>query len=89
MNITDIKKLATEGKSPYFFSKETMEFFQSQVFPDVKEVKDGFLFITSEVFGNDLRHYRIRKIKLNGSINSGKQFKTLEKARKHLKESKC
>ena len=89
MTITEIKKLATEGKSPYFFSKETMEFFQSQVFPDVKEVKDGFLFITSEKFDKAPRHYRIRKIKLNGFINSGKMFPTLEQARKHLKESKC
>tara|TARA_R100001480_G_scaffold52151_1_gene65558 strand:- start:320 stop:583 length:264 start_codon:yes stop_codon:yes gene_type:complete len=85
MNITDIKKLATEGKSPYFFSKETMNFFNSKVYKDIKEVKDGFLFITSEVFGNDPRHYRIRKIKFNGSINSGKMCKTLEKAKQHLK----
>ena len=85
MTITDIKKLATEGKSPYFFSKETMNFFSSKVYRDVKEVKDGFLFITSEVFGNDPRHYRIRKIKLNGSINSGKQFKSLKSAKSYLK----
>jgi len=85
MTITEIKKLATEGKSPYFFSPDTMQFFNSKVYRDVKEVKDGFLFITSEVFGNDPRHYRIRKIKLNGSINSGKMFKTLEKAKQHLR----
>ena len=85
MTITEIKKLATEGKSPYFFSPETMQFFNSKVYRDVKEVKDGFLFITSEVFGNDSRHYRIRKIKLNGSINSGKQFKSLKSAKNYLK----
>ena len=40
MRIGDIKRLASSGKSPYFFAKDTMEFFQSQVFPDVKEIKD-------------------------------------------------
>tara|TARA_A100000172_G_scaffold12792_1_gene6724 strand:- start:525 stop:788 length:264 start_codon:yes stop_codon:yes gene_type:complete len=85
MTITEIKKLATEGKSPYFFSKETMQFFNSKVYRDVKKVEDGFLFITSEVFGNDSRHYRIRKIKPNGSINSGKKFNCLKSAKNYLK----
>jgi hypothetical protein len=89
MRIGDIKRLASQGKSPYFFSKDTMEFFQSQVFSDVKKIKDGFLFITSEKFGKAPRHYRVRKIKLDGSISSGKMLPTLEKAKKHLKESKC
>ena len=89
MRIGDIKRLASQGKSPYFFSKDTMEFFKSQVFPDVKEIKDGFLFITSEKFGDTPRHYRVRKIKQDGSINSGKMLATLEQARKHLRESKC
>jgi len=85
MNITEIKKLAKEGKSPYFFSPDTMKFFNSKVYQDVKEVKDGFLFITSEVYADEPRHYRIRKIKLNGSINSGKQFKSLKSAQNYLK----
>ena len=89
MRIGDIKRLASSGKSPYFFAKDTMEFFQSQVFPDVKEIKDGFLFITSEKFGEAPRHYRVRKIKQDGSINSGKMLPTLEEARKHLREAKC
>lgn len=89
MNIQGIKRLATEGKSPYFFSPDTMEFFNSKVFSDVKEIKDGFLFITSEKFDKAPRHYRVRKIKLDGSINSGKMLPTLEEARKHLRESKC
>ena len=46
MKIGDIKRLASSGKSPYFFSKDTMEFFKTKVFPDVKEIKDDFLFIT-------------------------------------------
>ena len=89
MRIGDIKRLACSGKSPYFFAKDTMEFFKSQVFSDVKEIKDGFLFITSEKFGEAPRHYRVRKIKQDGSINSGKMLPTLEEARKHLRESKC
>ena len=89
MKIGDIKRLASSGKSPYFFAKDTMEFFNSQVFPDVKQVDRGYLFITSEKFGKAPRHYRVRKIKLDGSINSGKMLPTLEEARKHLRESKC
>ena len=89
MRIGDIKRLASSGKSPYFFAKDTMEFFQSQVFPDVKEIKDGFLFITSEKFDKAPRHYRVRKIKPDGAISSGKMLPTLEEARKHLRESKC
>ena len=89
MRIGDIKRLASSGKSPYFFAKDTMEFFQSQVFPDVKEIKDGFLFITSEKFDKAPRHYRVMNIKPDGSISSGKMLPTLEEARKHLRESKC
>ena len=49
MNITAIKKLAKEGKSPYFFSPDTMRFFSSKVYKDVKKIDKGYLFLTSEV----------------------------------------
>tara|TARA_R100001440_G_scaffold69654_1_gene91648 strand:- start:1019 stop:1282 length:264 start_codon:yes stop_codon:yes gene_type:complete len=70
MNITGIKKLAKEGKSPYFFSPDTMNFFNSKVYQDVRKVKEGYLFITSEVFGDDLRHYSLRLINSEGSIET-------------------
>ena len=70
MNITDIKKLAKEGKSPYFFSPDTMNFFDSKVYKDVRTVKEGYLFITSEVFGDDTRDYSLRLIDSQGSIKT-------------------
>jgi hypothetical protein len=70
MNITAIKKLAKEGKSPYFFSSDTMKFFNSKVYKEVRAVKEGFLFITSEVFGDDTRDYSLRLINSEGSIET-------------------
>ena len=90
MNIQDIKRLATEGKSPYFFSPDTMRFFSSKVFPDVKQVDRGYLFITSEKFGEAPRHYQVRHITLDGSINYyGERFDSLKKARHFLNSSNC
>lgn len=86
MTIKDIKKLATEGKSPYFFSPDTMRFFSSKVYKYVKEVEKGFLFITSEVFGDEPRHYAIRFINLKGSIDTLKEYQTLSQAKKGLND---
>jgi len=85
MSISEIKKLATEGKSPYFFNPDTMRFFSSKVYKYVKEVEEGFLFITSEVFGDNPRHYQLRLISLNGSIESLLKFNSLELAKKYLR----
>jgi len=85
MNITDIKKLATEGKSPYFFSPDTMRFFNSKVYSHIKEVKNGFLFITSEVFGDNPRHYQLRLISLDGSIESLLRVDSLKLAKQYLR----
>ena len=85
MNITNIKKLATEGKSPYFFSPDTMKFFNSKVYKDVKRVDNGYLFLTSEVFGNDSRHYAVRFIDLKGSIKTIEKYHSLKDAKEHLK----
>ena len=90
MKIGDIKRLASSGKSPYFFAKDTMEFFKSKVFPDVKQVDRGYLFITSEKFGEAPRHYQVRHITLDGVINYyGERFDSLEKARHFLNTSNC
>jgi len=70
MNITDIKKLAKDGLSPYFFSPDTMNFFNSKVYKDVRAVKGGYLFITSEVFGDNSRDYSLRLIDSQGRIKT-------------------
>ena len=90
MNITGIKKLAKEGKSPYFFSPDTMSFFNSKVYKDIRKVEKGYLFLTSEVFGDNPRHYQVRHITLDGSINYfGERFNSLKKARNFLNSSNC
>ena len=82
MNITGIKKLAKEGKSPNFFSSDTMKFFQSIIFNDVRKAPKGWLFITSEVFGSDPRHYQVRHITPDGIINYwGNRWDSYEKAK--------
>ena len=85
MNITGIKKLATEGKSPYFFNPDTMRFFNSKVYQDVRKVEKGYLFLTSEVFGDDPRHYCVRFISLAGSIESLLKVKSLKLAKQYLR----
>ena len=84
MNITGIKKLAKEGKSPYFFSPNTMKFFSSKVYKDVRKVEKGYLFLTSEVFGDAKRHFAVRFISLDGSIKTIESYHTLRDAREHL-----
>jgi len=85
MNITGIKKLAKEGKSPYFFNPDTMNFFNSKVYQDVRKVEKGYLFITSEVFGNSSRHYALRFIDFEGSIKTIEKYHTFKDAEEHLK----
>tara|TARA_R100000231_G_scaffold61352_1_gene50022 strand:- start:36 stop:299 length:264 start_codon:yes stop_codon:yes gene_type:complete len=84
MNITGIKKLAKDGKSPYFFSPDTMKFFNSKVYQDVRKIDKGYLFLTSEVFGDDSRHYCVRFISLDGSIKTIEKYHTLKDAKEHL-----
>tara|TARA_B100000609_G_scaffold87390_1_gene69822 strand:- start:925 stop:1188 length:264 start_codon:yes stop_codon:yes gene_type:complete len=85
MNITGIQKLAKEGKSPYFFSPDTMRFFSSKVYKDVKKIDKGYLFLTSEVFGDESRHYAVRFIDLEGSIETIEKYHSLKDAKDHLK----
>ena len=85
MTISELKELATNGKSPYFFSPDTMRFFSSKVYSHIKEVENGFLFITSEVFGDNPRHYQLRLIYLDGSIESLLKVDSLKLAKQYLR----
>ena len=92
MNIKHIKQLATEGKSPFFFSPETMKFFDSIVYEDIRRVRqpEGFLFITSEKFPRSSRHYQVRHITPDGFISYyGERFGTFEEAKSLLNRSFC
>tara|TARA_R100000152_G_C6570509_1_gene37994 strand:+ start:79 stop:441 length:363 start_codon:yes stop_codon:yes gene_type:complete len=85
MNIEGIKQLAKEGKSPYFFDNKTLDFFQSIIFDDVRKAPKGWLFITSEVFGDDSRHYQVRHITKEGVINYwGNRWDSYDKAKNYF-----
>ena len=85
MTITEIKRLAIEGQSPKFFAPDTLDFFQSIIFNDVRKAPKGWLFITSEVFGDDPRHYQVRHITKEGVINYwGNRWESYEKAKNYF-----
>tara|TARA_R100001086_G_scaffold224609_1_gene142617 strand:+ start:314 stop:574 length:261 start_codon:yes stop_codon:yes gene_type:complete len=79
MNIKFIKHLAKTGKSPYFFSKKTMEFFNSKVYPDVAATEKGYQFITSESFGENHLRFSLRHIDFEGRIETLFTRKSYEK----------
>ena len=61
-----------------------MRFFSSKVYEDVRKIDNGYLFLTSEVFGDAKRHFAVRFISLDGSIKTIEKYHTLEDAREHL-----
>ncbi len=84
--IKEIKD-ANKQAGQYFFSKETMEFFQSLV---CDGVWDGRYFITSENDGRRGRRYAIREAREDGSIKTVAstfyKYKTEQEALTALKD---
>ena len=68
--IGEIKRKNKE-KGGHWFSKNTLEFFRSEVYP---KVYDGCFFITSEKFEDHPRLYTIRQAKSNGDIRTVGEF---------------
>lgn len=82
--IADIKQ-ANEANGMFFFSKDTMRFFASKVYPTVY---GGRFFVTSEKssFDNLARQYRVREADEGGNIfTDDRIFATLEAARTYAK----
>lgn len=74
--IDDIKE-ANRAAGQFFFSRETMKFFASRVYPDVIECRDGTaLFVTSEkrCFDDPVRVYTIRRAHASGSVTTASGF---------------
>jgi hypothetical protein len=76
----------------YFFSPDTMRWFNSKVYDDIYQVKEGVCFITSErddyLDRQPTRLYTVRIMRLNGRIDSlseFQQFNTLKQARAFVK----
>ena len=63
----DLRAIADHAGS-FFFSRDTMRFFNSRVLKGVYPVGDSkavpgavFYFVTSEAYGDDPRHYTVRR----------------------------
>jgi len=79
-----ITKNKEEGM--HFFSKSTMRFFQSKIYP---KVYAGKYFITSEKPPHGRRKYTVREANEDGSITSHSfgAFGTYSTAEKHIKNT--
>lgn len=89
--ISDLRKTAKELDNK-FFSRGAMEFFNSRIERNIKRVSDtaGY-FITSEVYGDEPRHWQVRtyeiihgRLEIYPTINLG-HFPTKDEAVKAMK----
>jgi hypothetical protein len=91
-SLSTISKIRAANKKAghYFFSPETMKFFNSKAYGIIKTTKAGAFFITSEVIEHSDRSkektYKVRFCHLSGLIDSveGKAFRSYEEAKNHL-----
>jgi hypothetical protein len=82
-NITEVKK-ANKEKGQHFFSKDTLAFFGSKVYPELYTVEGRQFFITSEDnFNRTEKGYTIREAMPDGdveTIGDFLQYSTKEQA---------
>ena len=86
--IDDIKKLCDYGTDRFFFSKDTMKFFNSRTSDLCWEKGNLIYFITSEKYDNDPRLYTVRSCDPKGHIETKedmKKIETLYQARNEIK----
>ena len=85
--IAEVKE-ANKKEGHHFFSKDTMNFFNSKI--ESKLYQDKY-FITSEKYDNGPRLYSIRKGQESGiicTVGNFQRFKTIEEARFFIKNLK-
>lgn len=100
--VSDIEAVADHAGS-YFFKPDTMRFFKSRILSGIialdghKSVPGArFLFVTSEVYGDNPRHYTVRMATLGTQrddrphvdidFNFDEHFATAAQARKAMRE---
>ena len=87
--ISEIKTLAENGHSKYWFSTDTMRFFNCRVSELCWKIKDKIYFISSEKQSE--KHNRLYTVRLclsNGEIKTISEFqgcKTMKEARDLIK----
>jgi hypothetical protein len=73
-NITEVKA-ANKNKGQHFFSKDTLAFFGSKVYPELYTVAGRQFFITSEDnFNRTKKGYTIREVMPDGDIETLGEF---------------
>lgn len=83
VSISDVKQ-ANKDNGNHFFSKDTMGFFDSIIYPYIYK---GCYFITSEKGPYKKRKFNVKLVNKNGSVNTiGKDgnFSNKDKARKFI-----
>jgi len=87
--INEVRTRAEKG-SPHFFDHDTMRFFSSRISELCWKIENEIYFITSEANrGHSSRMWTVRKIDLDGDINTLGKFQehsSLNEARKAVKE---
>jgi len=77
-NITEVKK-ANKEKGQHFFSRDTLAFFGSKVYPDLYTVAGRQFFITSEDnFNRTETLFTIREVMADGDIETLGNFQDYE-----------
>jgi len=87
--ISEVKTLAENGHSKYWFSADTIRFFNSRISDLCWKIKDKIYFISSEKQSEKYnRLYTIRLCLLDGEIKTVSEFqeyKTINEARNIIK----
>jgi len=87
--ISEVKTLAENGQSKYWFSADTIRFFNSRISDLCWKIKDGIYFISSEKQSEKYdRLYTIRLCLSDGEIKTVSKFQEYEninEARKIIK----
>jgi len=87
--ISEVKTLAENGHSKYWFSADTIRFFNSRISDLCWKIKDRIYFISSEKQSEKYnRLYTIRLCLLDGEIKTVSEFqeyKTINEARNIIK----
>jgi hypothetical protein len=79
-SIEELKR-ANADAGYYFFSPDTMRFFDSRVGENVYRGADGWYFVTSEKFDYKTpRYYTVRKMLPGGDVVSASEFQQYRSA---------
>ncbi len=80
-SMDEIIAAANGGESPYWFSEESMAWFNTLLCSKVYPVADGAYFVTGERSGSEPRKWTVRFCSDDGSIENIGTFQQYEDAK--------